>query len=382
MNKTGEKVILFCVDRVVMGGIAKVLLNYLSQLNSMGYKCKVASLTDVSDSYFLQYFVEHSIELCVVGIHVPPRRRRNFLACWIYRMRREAAKIPTRFALVEYAWDCDVVIDFCNFGFSPYLAKLPQRKIGVCHGSITFFKNYVSKGNIDIYDRIVCLSHAFIRDFKRLYPRWVDKTYCIYNPIDVEEIRHLGSMEKTGSPTPYFVAVQRLNALDKDVPAVIRGFALFKRKHPEYSLVIVGDGPQLDELQELVTNEVANGSIIFTGQLDNPYPMIRSAQALILSSTLTVGGGLPTVLIEAQALGVAAVSSDVPSGPAEILMHGEAGYLFEAGNPESLAQVLENIERHPEEREGKIRKATENLGRFSPSEAISRLEEIIQTADL
>ena len=381
IKKTNEKVVLFCVDKVVMGGIAKVLLNYLSQLSIMGYKCKVASLQDVCDSYFLQHFADLSIEFRVVGVYAPPRKRRNFLTRWIYKMRREAAKAATRLTISEYAQGCDVVVDFYNFCFSSYLTKLPQRKIGVCHGSIIFFKKAVLKDNIGNYDRFVCLSEAFVRDFKRLYPEWGAKICCLYNPIDVEGLRHLGTSETTACPTPYFVAVQRLEE-DKDVETIIRAFRVFREKNQSFYLVIVGDGPQRADLEKFAARDVANGDIIFTGRLDNPYPLIRAARALILSSTLTVGEGLPTVLIEAQALGVPAVSSDVPSGPAEILMHGEAGYLFEAGNPESLAQVLEDIERHPEEREKKICKATENLVRFSPSRAISRLEEIIQTADL
>ncbi len=228
--------------------------------------------------------------------------------------------------------------------------------------------------------KFVSVSQGFVHEFIEKYPSAQHKILYIYNPLNIEQIQSLLEQRTLHVDSPYFVAVQRLNAFDKDGSTVIRGFALFKRKHPEYSLVVVGDGPQYEKFKRLAASEVGDESIIFTGQLNNPYPMIRSAQALILSSTLTVGEGLPTVLIEAQVLGVPAVSSDVPSGPAEILMHGEAGYLFEAENPESLAQVLEDIERHPEEREKKICKATENLVRFSPSEAISRLEEIIETA--
>ena len=99
-------------------------------------------------------------------------------------------------------------------------------------------------------------------------------------------------------------------------------------------LYIVGDGPDREKLMMLAQN---NNRIIFTGQIDDAYAIIKSAEALILSSSEKIGEGLPTVLIEAQALGTLAVSSDVKSGPAEILMNGKAGILFKTKNPEELA---------------------------------------------
>ena len=376
IKKTDKKVVLFCVDKVVMGGIAKVLLNYLCQLSITGYKCKVASLLDVCDSYFLQYFAEHSIEYRVVGVHTSPRKRRNFLARWIYRMRRKAAERATKLAIAEYARDCDVVVDFYNLDFSRYLTKLSQRVIGVCHGSINFFKDFVQKSNIGNYDCIACLSHAFVRDFKQLYPEWADKICCIYNPVDVEEIHHLGNLEAPACSTPYFVAVQRLEE-DKDVETIIRAFRMFREKNPSFHLVIVGDGPQRGELEKFAADDVANESIIFTGRLDNPYRVISKASALILSSRKGIGEGFGQVLIEAQALGVPAVSSDVASGPAEILMNGEAGYLFEAENPESLAKTLEQLGNNPNERQRKIQRATVELKRFDATKCTQHLCRIL-----
>ena len=376
IKETDKKVVLFCVGVIVMGGIAKVLLNYLSQLSIMGYKCKVASLLDVCDSYFLQYFADHSIEYRVVGVCAPPRKRRNLLARWIYRMRRKAAERATKLAIAEYARDCDVVVDFHNLDFSLYLTKLSQRIIGVCHGSINFFKDFVQKRNIGNYDCIVCLSHAFVRDFKQFYPEWADKICCIYNPVDVEEIHLLGNLEAPACSMPYFVAVQRLQE-DKDVKTIIRAFRVFREKNPDFRLVIVGDGSQRGELEKFAADDVANENIIFTGRLDNPYRVISKASALILSSRKGIGEGFGQVLIEAQALGVPAVSSDVPSGPAEILMNGEAGYLFEAENPESLAKTLEQLENNPNERQRKIQRATVELKRFDAEECTQHLCRIL-----
>jgi glycosyltransferase involved in cell wall biosynthesis len=50
--------------------------------------------------------------------------------------------------------------------------------------------------------------------------------------------------------------------------------------------------------------------------------------------------GLPTVLIEAMALGIPVVSTDCESGPAEILADGKYGYLTPVGDSTALADAI------------------------------------------
>lgn len=136
----------------------------------------------------------------------------------------------------------------------------------------------------------------------------------------------------------YFVAVQRFDPHEKDVETVIRAFNIFAESNKELKLYIVGGGSveYTDNLKGLCETD----RIIFTGELKNPYSMIKNAEALILSSKMEVGEGLPMVLLESQALNTLCISSNVKSGPPEILLNGQAGLLFETSNPEDLANKL------------------------------------------
>ncbi len=82
--------------------------------------------------------------------------------------------------------------------------------------------------------------------------------------------------------------------------------------------------------------------------VQNPYAYMRRAAVFVLSS---IWEGLPNSLIEALACGCPAVSTDCPSGPAEILDGGKYGHLAPMNAPEALAEaigmVLDGDERKP-----------------------------------
>ena len=80
------------------------------------------------------------------------------------------------------------------------------------------------------------------------------------------------------------------------------------------------------------------------GYLANPYPYIEDADVFVLSSGWE---GLPTVVIEALALGTQVVSTNCPTGPSEILDHGRYGRLVPVADPEALATTILTTFNHP-----------------------------------
>jgi glycosyltransferase involved in cell wall biosynthesis len=76
------------------------------------------------------------------------------------------------------------------------------------------------------------------------------------------------------------------------------------------------------------------------GFLANPYPYYAAASLFVLSS---LWEGLPTVLLEAMVFGLPIVSTDCPSGPAEILDGGHLGELVPTEDPLALARGIEAV---------------------------------------
>lgn len=84
----------------------------------------------------------------------------------------------------------------------------------------------------------------------------------------------------------------------------------------------------------------------FAGFVQNPAAYFRKADVVALSSRFE---GLPTVLVEALAVGAKVVSTDCPSGPREILQNGKFGILVKPENPEALADgILRGLAWEPD----------------------------------
>ncbi len=101
--------------------------------------------------------------------------------------------------------------------------------------------------------------------------------------------------------------------------------------------MILGEGTDRHELEALVRELGVTDDVALPGFVSNPYAYLTRAAAFVLSS---IYEGLPTVLIEALALGTPVVSTDCKSGPREILENGQLGRLVPIRDPEALAAAI------------------------------------------
>jgi len=137
-----------------------------------------------------------------------------------------------------------------------------------------------------------------------------------------------------GQP-PVLLGVGRLH-VQKDFPNLLRAFAIIRTQRP-IRLVILGEGELRSELETLAKKLDVSEDVAFPGFVDNPYTWMLRSAVFVLSSTYE---GLANVLIEAMATGTSVVSTDCPSGPAEILEGGKWGRLVLVEDPGALAQAI------------------------------------------
>lgn len=170
-----------------------------------------------------------------------------------------------------------------------------------------------------------------------------EKIRVIYNPVAISEI--LGKAEEPlshpwfqpGEP-PVILGVGRLET-QKDFPTLIRAFSSVRKEIPA-RLMILGEGKEQPKLEALVRELGLEEDVSLPGFVNNPYKYMKRAAVFVLSSRWE---GLPSVLIEALALGVPVISTNCPSGPAEILENGRWGQLVRLGDWEGMALAIQRV---------------------------------------
>lgn len=187
---------------------------------------------------------------------------------------------------------------------------------------------------------IVAVSNGVADDLAKVLALPRERLDVIYNPVVTEQLHELSARTvihpwlAIGEP-PVILAVGRLTE-QKDYPTLINAFAALRARQAA-RLVILGEGELRERLEAMAESLGLSADLLFLGFVDNPYAWMRQASLFVLSSAWE---GLPTVLVEAMACGTPVISTDCPSGPAEILENGAWGQLVPVGNPEMLCEAM------------------------------------------
>lgn len=170
-----------------------------------------------------------------------------------------------------------------------------------------------------------------------------DKLFPIYNGLDFSprEVKRSRAeyWKSVGADWPEDCVVAgiaaRLNPV-KDLPTLIRGYAIAHETCPQLRLLIAGDGEQMAELKALAQSLGVKNEVCFAGwesDTDSFYHAIDISCLTSLSETF------PYSLTEGARAGLPTVASRVGGVP-YLIDHGVNGFLFEAGDVQSLARHL------------------------------------------
>lgn len=145
---------------------------------------------------------------------------------------------------------------------------------------------------------------------------------------------YLGERKKTVVSVGRFVE-------QKGYDILIQSFRKFADSHPEYHLIIYGDGPLKEKLSKLADSLKLSEKVSFPGFIHDVTQTIRKDGIFVLSSRFE---GIPNVLIEAMSVGVPTVSTNCsPGGPAFLTDGGRRGLLVPVDDVEKLADAMSTI---------------------------------------
>jgi glycosyltransferase involved in cell wall biosynthesis len=189
----------------------------------------------------------------------------------------------------------------------------------------------------------------------------VRRSVVIPNGIDASIVRQRAAENISLPSSRYFISVGRLTE-QKDVATALRGFAIARQAGLTEQFLIAGDGEQRAMLQSLADQLGIASAVHFLGHCPNPYPLIKQARGLVLSS---IWEGFAYVPIEAMALGVPVISSACPSGPVEILGNGQFGLLVPPRNPQHFAAAMLKLARDETLHQHLVNKSLERADQLS-----------------
>jgi glycosyltransferase involved in cell wall biosynthesis len=126
----------------------------------------------------------------------------------------------------------------------------------------------------------------------------------------------------------------------KGFDLLIQAFAQIAVRHQNWNLVILGEGSERAELQQMIESLGLSDRIALKGFVENPGASLARADLFVLSSRWE---GLSMAVMEALAIGLPVISFDCPSGPAEMIDHGRNGLLVEPENVGLLAKAMDRL---------------------------------------
>ncbi|MDZ5470439.1 glycosyltransferase [Bacillus sp. 31A1R] len=177
----------------------------------------------------------------------------------------------------------------------------------------------------------------------------------IPNGVNLNEF-HLNSdlradtKEKLGIRDDFtFLAVGRLEQ-QKNYPSLLKAFSIVLETNPKSRLLIAGTGPLEYELRGIADELGISNHITFLGFRRDIQALMNASDAYVMSSSWE---GMPIVLLEASAVGLPIVCTDV-GGNSEVVVNGYTGFLVKPDCPISLANMLKELIKLPEEERRKI----------------------------
>lgn len=315
--------VIIVIDGLGGGGAERVALTQATAFQKIGYDVTLVLLKSK-----IEYSIPDGIQIMVLKSHkdlnglskiIERAKLSGGVACVLSHLPR-ADKLVSRLRL-----RCSVL--FVHNNMSSYWVK---NKKGLSRWNVVRKIRRIYSGA-----KVACVSDGVKNDFISLNIH-VPLIETIYNPFNIEDIKNKSREYDPGINGDYVLHVGRFDP-QKRHDILLEAY---RRANLSVPLVLLGKGDSEPEIRKKVIELGLSDKVIFAGFSANPYPWMRRAKFLCLSSEYE---GLPTVLIESLICGTPIVSFDCPSGPKEILIGDLRQYLIPYMDIDAMANGMERL---------------------------------------
>ena len=292
--KKNKKELLFTAVNLNIGGIEKSLVNLVNKIDKDKYKVTIILeekcgelLESLDKSIELEEFKVSNSSNTIV------RKAINLLRRGIYSIFNYHI-YDFSCCYATYSYSGNKITFIASLNNSLYV----HSDYSYIYPDLEDFRRFFNTRNIYDFKHIFFVSNESCRNFYKVYPSLKDKCLVFNNFVNVSEIISL-SKEKISLTKPkgktLFVFVGRLDDTSKKLG---RAFRLVKELD-NVILLVVGDGPSRKDYLKKVKSLKIEDKVTFVGSKDNPYPYMRRADYLILTSDYE---GFPVVYLEGLTL--------------------------------------------------------------------------------
>ena len=342
MSASPPLLIVHVVHHLVIGGMENGMVNLINRLPHDRFRHVVVCIEDSSD--FARRIERADVE--VISLH------RSKVGIWKMRWRLFRLLQRLRPNIVH------------SRNLSGLDALLPARLSGIVSGLRTLHSEHgfdvadlrgaatkpalLRRLHAPLVHRYVCVSQDLGRLMVEQWGLSAGRVRQIYNGVDTDRFvptqprpQALLPAELLGDGLFIIGAVGRVRPI-KDQATLLRAFARLLDRRPDWRarlrLALIGDGPQLPELQALAASLGISAQCWFSGARDDVAALMQSLDLFVLPS---LNEGISNTLLEAMSTGLPVVATAV-GGNVELMDEGVIGASFAPGDHSHLAAIIES----------------------------------------
>ena len=341
--------IVYCISAMFKsGGIERVIANKVNYLVNHGYEACIITTDQAGRPDFFP--IDERVERVDLGLNydqfdeLSPWKR-----YWKTYQLRSQHKARLEAELKRLHADITVSVWRQEASFLPDL-KDGSRKIlelhsakataELMHPAGSKLRRFIGRLRVAQQERVAARYDRFVILTHEEKPLW--KGFS--NLSVIPNALPFSPQKRADTSAKHLIAVGRME-YQKNFPELLQIWSRVAPDFPEWQLHLYGSGWMLDGLKHQAKELGIASQVSFEGAVSDMETAYASSSVYLMTSHYE---GLPMVLLEAQSVGLPAVSYMCPSGPRDIITDGKDGFLVPHYDQETFAERLRTLMRDEE----------------------------------
>lgn len=324
----GSYRLAFYIGSLHKGGAERVFINLAEYFSEQGYQVVMVTQYRKEDEYELPEGIER-----VISDITPQETSKSRIINFLRRIRK--LHRIWKMQQIDLVLSCAGKNNFMTIVTTMFTKTKPV--VSVVGEAGEEYPNTLMKMLANLLFPLAAGVILQTERSRSFFSKRVGKTAVILpnslNPNFLRE-RYEGERDKR------IVSVGRLDE-NKNHEMMIRVFVKLMEKYPDYTLTIYGEGELHTKLRDIVGSLQAKERVFLPGTIPDVAEKIEKASLFLLTS---YSEGVSNALIEAMALGLPVIATDVPSGgTVELIEHGQNGWIIPTGDEKALMEAIDTI---------------------------------------